>query len=33
LNTESSPLTADRVASYRSPELQAIFGVTLMAVL
>jgi MFS family permease len=33
VSTESSPLTADRVASYRSPELQAIFGVTLMAVL
>jgi predicted MFS family arabinose efflux permease len=34
LNTEVSPNTADeRVASYRSPELQAIFGVTLMAVL
>ena len=33
VNTETSPLTADRVASYRSPELQAIFGVTLMAVL
>lgn len=33
LNTEASPNAADRVASYRSPELQAIFGVTLMAVL
>ncbi len=33
MNTEASPIAADRVASYRSPELQAIFGVTLMAVL
>ena len=33
MNTEASPNAADRVASYRSPELQAIFGVTLMAVL
>jgi len=34
LKTEDSLNTAsDRVASYRSPELQAIFGVTLMAVL
>ena len=34
LNTEVSPnATDERVASYRSPELQAIFGVTLMAVL
>jgi ACDE family multidrug resistance protein len=34
LNAEISPSALDeRVASYRSPELQAIFGVTLMAVL
>jgi predicted MFS family arabinose efflux permease len=34
LNTgESVNANAERVASYRSPELQAIFGVTLMAVL
>jgi len=34
LKTEDSLNTSpDRVASYRSPELQAIFGVTLMAVL
>jgi hypothetical protein len=34
LNAEDSVSTLEgRVASYRSPELQAIFGVTLMAVL
>jgi MFS family permease len=34
LHDEASPHAAsERVASYRSPELQAIFGVTLMAVL
>ena len=33
LNTQTLPRAADRVASFRSPELQAIFGVTLMAVL
>jgi len=33
LNTDASSRAADRVASFRSPELQAIFGVTLMAVL
>jgi len=33
VNTEVSTGAADRVASFRSPELQAIFGVTLMAVL
>jgi ACDE family multidrug resistance protein len=34
LNAEASPRPAeDRVASYRNPELQAIFGVTLIAVL
>jgi len=33
LNTQAPPRATDRVASFRSPELQAIFGVTLMAVL
>lgn len=34
MDTEDFPnATGERVASYRSPELQAIFGVTLMAVL